>query len=63
MGYVLVLISVLASGEVEAQHQGSYTRMNECFHERELMLKAIRSVPAQDPISYQAVCIRTPGKK
>lgn len=61
MGYVLILVSLLATGEVDARHEGLYVQMSDCFHERETLLKQLKPKNAKDEITLQAVCLALPS--
>lgn len=60
MGYVLVFISLLATGEVAATSAGHYLQMSKCFEQREVRLKELKRNTDLTAETVQAVCLAAP---
>ena len=60
MGYVLVFVSLLGTGEVAATSEGHYLQMSTCFEERELLLKELKREADPAEQTVQAVCLAAP---
>ena len=60
MGYVLILISLMASGEVDTLAEGVYPLMSDCFEQREFVLEVLKSQSIAAERSIQAICLAAP---
>ena len=57
MKWILVVVGIF-NGEIIADNEGVYNRMDECFYAREEFIwKAFANPEGQPPVNYQVVCI------
>lgn len=61
MGYVLILVTLISPGSMEASTQGHFPLMSDCFEEREALIKLEKKHPQRQLRSVQAVCIKAPA--
>lgn len=60
MGYVLILVTVLSSGEVDASAEGFFIKITDCFNRRERLLVEAKAYEGYFDRGVQAVCVTAP---
>lgn len=60
MGYVLILITVLSSGDVDASAEGFFVQINDCFEGRDRLLVEAQAYSGHFERGIQAICVTAP---